>query len=145
MSFSIMPLNFQNARNLLYEFRLRNLFIDELGWSQPSSSRSEPLEIEGQIYTRTRIAEMSGVPVFEITATDGDIATADTRLEIYKAIAQQFAENLLIFIDQNRTRSLWYWAKREGAKIYPRTETYLKEQPADLILSKIGGLRIELK
>ncbi len=124
---------------------INNIFIDELGWSQPSSSRSEQLEIEGQIYMRTRIAEMSGVPVFEITATDGDIPTADTRLEIYKAIAQQFAENLLIFINQNRTRSLWYWAKREGPKIYPRTETYLKEQPADLILSKIGGLRIELE
>lgn len=88
---------------------------------------------------------MSGVPVFEITATDGEIPTADTRLAIYQAIAQQFAENLLIFIDQDRNRSLWYWAKREGAKIYPRTEVYLKNQPADLILSKIGGLRIELE
>ncbi|NJR59852.1 MAG: hypothetical protein HC769_14035 [Cyanobacteria bacterium CRU_2_1] len=139
-----MPVNFQNARNLLYEFRLHDLFIDELGWSQPSSARPEELEIEGQTYSRIRIAEMSGVPVFEITATDGEIPTADTRLEIYRAIAQQFAENLLIFINQNRTRSLWYWAKREGSKIYPRTETYLKEQPADLILSKIGGLRIEI-
>ena len=83
-----MSFNFQNARNLLYEFRLHDLFIDELGWSQPLSSRSEQLEVEGQIYTRTRIAEMSEIPVFEVTATDGEIPTADTRLEIYKAIAK---------------------------------------------------------
>ncbi|MEX0268052.1 RNA-binding domain-containing protein [Leptolyngbyaceae cyanobacterium UHCC 1019] len=140
-----MSLNFQNARNLLYEFRLHDLFIQELGWSQPSSSRPEALEVDGQTYTRTRIAEMSGVPVFEMTAPDGEIPIAETRLAIYQAIAQQFAENLLIFINQDRTRSLWYWAKREGAKIYPRTEVYLKNQPADLILSKIGGLRIELE
>ena len=140
-----MPLNFQTARNLLYEFCLHDLFIQELGWSQPSSSRPEALEVDEQTYTRTRIAEMTGVPVFEITASDGEIPTADTRLAIYQAIAQQFAENLLIFIDRDRNRSLWYWAKREGAKIYPRTEVYLKNQPADLILSKIGGLRIELE
>ncbi|NJO43843.1 MAG: hypothetical protein HC865_25585 [Cyanobacteria bacterium RU_5_0] len=140
-----MPLIFQKAQNLLYEFRLRDLFTDELGWSQPSSARPEELEIKGQTYSRVRIAEMSGVPVFEITATDGEIPTADTRLEIYRAIAQQFAENLLIFINQSRTHSLWYWAKREGAKIYPREASYLKEQPTDLILSKIGGLRIEIE
>ena len=75
-----MSLNFQNARNLLYEFCLHDLFIDELGWSQPSSSRPEALEVDGQTYTRTRIAEMSGVPGFEMTAPDGEIPIAETAL-----------------------------------------------------------------
>ncbi|MBD2088277.1 hypothetical protein H6F67_00105 [Microcoleus sp. FACHB-1515] len=135
-----MPFNFQNARTLLDEFRLNDLFIEELGWSQPSNLRSEDLEVDEQVFQRTRIAEMSNVPIFEIVAADGEIPNADARLAVYKAIAAQFTENLLIFLNGDRTRSLWYWAKREGTKLYPRTVSFVQGEPTDLILSRIGGL-----
>lgn len=102
--------------------------------------------MEGTSYERKRIAEMAGVPVLEITSTDGEIPKADDRTKIHKAISEVVSlENLLIFVNGDRTRSLWYWAKREGSKAYPRTETYVRYQPADLLLSKIGGLKFELE
>ena len=140
-----MPFNSDKAQDRLYEFKLQELFILELGWSQPASRNPESLEVEGQTYQRSQIAQMSGVPIFEITSPDGDIPTAEIRNAIYKAIAEQFAENLLIFVNQQRTRSLWYWAKRDGTKFYPRTESYVQGQPPDLLLSKIGGLFIPLE
>ena len=140
-----MPFNADKAQDHLYEFKLQELFILELGWSQPASRNPESLEVEGQTYQRSQIAQMSGVPIFEIASPDGDIPTAEIRNAIYKAIANQFAENLLIFVNQSRTRSLWYWAKRDGTKFYPRTESYVQGQPPDLLLSKIGGLFIPLE
>ena len=140
-----MPFNSNKAQDLLYDFKLHELFIQELGWLQPASRNPEALEVEGQTYRRSQIAQMSGVPIFEVVSPDGDIPTAEIRNAIYKAIAEQFAENLLIFVNQNRTRSLWYWAKREGTKFYPRTESYVQGQPPDLLLSKIGGLFIPLE
>lgn len=140
-----MPFNSDKAQDRLYEFKLQELFILELGWSQPASRNPESLEMEGQTYQRSRIAQMAGVPIFEIASPDGDIPTAEICNAIYKAIAEQFAENLLIFVNQSRTRSLWYWAKREGAKFYPRTESYVQGQPPDLLLSKIGGLYVPLE
>lgn len=140
-----MPFNSDKAQDRLYDFKLQDLFIQELGWLYPTNRHPESLEVEGQIYQRSQIAHMSGVPIFEITSPDGDIPTAEIRNSIYKVIAEQFAENLLIFVNQKRTRSLWYWAKREGAKFYPRTESYVQGQPPDLLLSKIGGLYIPLE
>ncbi|MBE9198336.1 MULTISPECIES: DNA methyltransferase [unclassified Nodularia (in: cyanobacteria)] len=54
------------------------------------------------------------------------------------------AENLLIFIDQERTRSLWYWVKREDKKSFIRNHLYVKGQPGDLFLSKLGSLVIDI-
>jgi hypothetical protein len=141
-----MALDFQKARDWLSKFDFHNLFIDELGWNQPSSQKVvESLEVEGANYERRRIAEMAGVPVLEITAADGEIPKAEDRTKIHKEISEAVSlENLLIFVNGDRTRSLWYWAKREGSKAYPRTETYIQNQPADLLLSKIGGLKFEL-
>jgi len=74
----------------------------------------ESLEVEGTSYQRKRIAEMAGVPVLEITSTDGEIPKADDRTKIHKAISEVVSlENLLIFVNGDRTRSLWYWAKRD--------------------------------
>lgn len=140
-----MPLNFQKAKDLLYSFDFHQLFIEEMGWNQPSTDRTESVVVEEVTYERRRIAEMSEVPIFEITAPDGEIPSGDVRLKIYKEISEGVSlENLLIFINGDRTRSLWYWAKREGSKFYPRTDSYIKGQPVDLLLSKIGGLKIEL-
>jgi hypothetical protein len=140
-----MPLNFQTAKDLLYAFDFHRLFIEAMGWNQPVSRRPEPVTVEEVTYERSRIAEMAEVPVFEVTAPDGEIPNGELRAKIYKAIAENFAENLLIFVNGDRTRSLWYWAKREGSKFYPRTDSYIKGQPVDLLLSKIGGLKIELE
>jgi type I restriction-modification system DNA methylase subunit len=139
-----MAIDFQRSRDFLSDFDFHNLFIEELGWSRPSSNRAESVMVEEVTYQRQRIAEMADVPVFEVTAPDGEIPLGEARLKVYKAIAESFAENLLIFVNGDRTRSLWYWAKREGSKVYPRIDWYIKGQPIDLLLSKIGGLKIEL-
>jgi len=139
-----MPFNSDKAHDRLYAFKLQDLFVQELGWSNPTKHSPEAVEVEGQVYQRSRIAQMAEVPIFEIASPDGDIPAAEICNAIYKAIAEQFAENLLIFVNRSRTRSLWYWAKREGAKFYPRTESYVQGQPPDLLLSKIGGLYIPL-
>ena len=55
-----------------------------------------------------------------------------------------FHEHLLIFLDKDRTQSLWYWVKREDGKAFPRDHFYLKGQPGDLFLSKLGGIVFEI-
>lgn len=149
-------LNFQRTRNLLDEFQFEDLFIEQLGWSQPSRKKAVELEIENKTYQYQCIAEISGVAVFEVTATDGTIPEAKVRTAIYKEITNLIAENLLIFIDKKRTRSLWYWVKREHRRdvacyvsniagyVSIREHLYVKGQPGDLFLSKLGSLVIDI-
>ncbi|MBG1265951.1 Eco57I restriction-modification methylase domain-containing protein [Nostoc sp. WHI] len=139
-----MSLNFQQTRDLLANFQFNELFIKELGWLQPSRQKPVTLKIENNTYQYHKIAELSGVAIFEITATDGKIPEAKVRVAIHQEITKLIAENLLIFITEERTRSLWYWVKREGSKTSPRDHLYVKGQPGDLFLSKLGSLVIDI-
>ena len=155
-----MTLNFQRTRDLLYEFQFQDLFIEQLGWDKPTQVK--PFELKINVETRyiasfhiTSIAECSGVAVFEVTTESGEIPDAKVRATIHKEISGLVAENLLIFVDEKRTRSLWYWVKRECKDVIHnvsqtnyvsqiRDHLYVKGQPGDLFLSKLGSLVIDI-
>lgn len=139
-----MALNFQQTKNLLYNFQFQDLFIEQLGWDKPSRVKPFPLEIENQTYESKRIAEICGVAVFEVKATNGEIPSSKIRDAIHKEVTNLVAENLLIFVDNKRIRSLWYWVKREENKSYIRDHLYVKGQPGDLFLSKLASLVFDL-
>ncbi len=139
-----MTIDFQESRQFLEQFQFTDLFIQQLGWSFPPTQKAVRIEMDGEIYYRQMIAELSGVVVFEVTAQSGLIPNATTREAIYKEIAGLALENLVIFIDEQRTQCLWYWVKREGAKLYPRDHVYVKREPCDLLLSKISALKVDI-
>uniref|UniRef100_UPI003593AF98 Eco57I restriction-modification methylase domain-containing protein n=1 Tax=Nostoc sp. TaxID=1180 RepID=UPI003593AF98 len=112
--------------------------------SKPSRQKPITLNIESNTYQYHKIAELSGVAIFEVTATDGKIPDAKARVTIHQEVTKLIAENLLIFITEERTRSLWYWVKREGSKSFVRDHLYVKGQPGDLFLSKLGSLVIDI-
>ncbi|KZL51398.1 transcriptional regulator [Nodularia spumigena CENA596] len=139
-----MSLNFRQTRDLLHKFDFQSLFIQVLGWSRPSRSKAVSLAVAGQVFQHRCIAEISGVAVFEVSSADGTIPDAKVRAEVHTEITSLIAENLLIFIDEERTRSLWYWVKREDKKRFIRNHLYVKGQPGDLFLSKLGSLVIDI-
>src|SRR5258706_2065055 len=110
----------------------------------PRRARPAAVEAADESFLRVQIAELSGVVVFEVTASNGRIPDAKTRAAIHKETAKLYHENLLIFIDGKRTQSLWYWVKREGGKSYPREHSYFKAQPGDLFLSKLSSMVVEI-
>lgn len=95
-------------------------------------------------YRRTQISQLGGVVVLEITGDDASLPDAKTRLAIYKDIAKLHHENLIIFVDPQRTRSLWYWVKRDGTKLYPRDHFFLRGQPGDLFLGKLAAMVVDI-
>lgn len=140
-----MTINFQQCRKFLQYFNFQDLFIQQLGWEFPAVNKPVFMEVDEQKYTRSPIAALAGAVVFEITCNGAEIPNARTLEAIYREIAQLHLENLLIFIDHNRTQSLWYWVRREGSKIYPRDHVFTKSQTGDLLLSKISALRVGIE
>jgi len=140
----VSVLNIERTRKLLQQFDFKLLFIEELGWSQPTGIQAVMLVHEGVIYERLKIAQLSGVVIFEIRSTDGRMPDAKTRAALHKEISRHHHENLLIFLDQNRTQSLWYWVKREGTKTFPREHLYVNGQPGDLFLSKLSAMVVDI-
>jgi len=140
-----MTIDFEKSRQLLQEFKFNELFIQQLGWSFPPTDKTIIMEVDGEIYHRRQVAEMSGAIAFEVIAADGNIPNATKREAVYQKIAELVRENVLIFIDGNRTQCVWYWVKRDGNKLYPRNHVYSKQEPCDLLLSKVSALKIDIE
>ena len=98
-------LNPTEARTKLQGFRFAELFIEDLGWNQPASRKAFSLEYEGTAWRAQEIAQLSGFRVFEITPADPTtpLPDAKTQQALWKRITLESVENILIFIDRDRT------------------------------------------
>ncbi|HEV3005230.1 MAG TPA: hypothetical protein VGX78_12255, partial [Pirellulales bacterium] len=139
-----MPIDFAHLRDCLKEFDFQKLFVRELGWSQPAAKADVPFEVKGRSFSRRQAAQLAGVAVLEITAADGRIPDAKTRAAVHREVAKLHHEHVLIFLDRQRTQSLWYWVKRQDGKTFPRDHLYVKGQPGDLFVSKLGQIVFDL-
>src|SRR5215210_7435620 len=135
-----MSIDTSRVRRNLNDFNFRDLFIEELGWSRPTERQPVEFDAGGARFERRQIAQLSGVLVFEVRATDGHIPDAKTCKAVHTEISKLHFENLLIFLDAKSSQSLWYWVKREDGKAYPREHLYVRNQPADLFLSKLNAM-----
>ena len=140
-----MALNFAQVRQDLSTFDFRTLFSETLGWNGPPSKKGEVIEAEGVTFTLTQIAELAGVMVLEATAPGDTLPDAKTRRALHKQVGERYLENLLIFVDEARTRSLWEYAKREGTKTVYRPHPFVKGQPGDLFIGKLSGIIFDVK
>ena len=143
-----MTINFLHTREYLNQFEFHRLFLEELGWSKPTSQQVVSMPVKEEVFTRKQIAQLAGVAVFEIIPkgreADGRIPDAKTRAAIHKEISALHHENLLIFLDATRTQSLWCWVKRQDGKTIPRDHCYVKGQPGDLFLSKLKAIVFDI-
>jgi hypothetical protein len=139
-----MPLNVARVRQCLQDFDFRRLFVEELGWSRAPRLRPLRLDAWNPDCHVQPIAELGGAVVLELQADQGPIPDAKNRLAIHRQVAKQHHEHLLIFVDRQRTQSLWYWVKREDGKIRPREHYFFKGQPGDLFLGKLSQMVFDL-
>ena len=138
-----MAINRKQIKRLLDEHRFEDLFIEELGWVNPSHKTEQVFFVEEKECRCIPIAEIGGVMAFRVISKDGMLADAKERKAVHKQISKSFLENLLIFTDSEKTQSVWYWVKRQNGKKYSRSHFYIKGQPGDLFLSKITSIMFD--
>jgi hypothetical protein len=140
-----MPLDFLRVRQRLDDFEFGPLFVEELGWSRAVSGPAIRMTVNGQQYDAMTIAQLGGVPVLEIRSADTAIPDAKTKRDIQKQIAKLHHENLLIFTDRDRVRSVWFWTKRENGRDITRPHEFVRGQPADLFFERIRPLLFDFE
>ena len=136
--------DFQYVSEMLDKFAFGELF-NYLGWSNPPTGNKTQLDLDDETFTLTPIAELGGVLVLEVASTSGTIPGAKSKKAVQEAVRAQQQENLLIFVDEKRTKSFWYWMKREDSKLFPREHSYFKGQPADLFYDKLRNIHFALE
>jgi type I restriction-modification system DNA methylase subunit len=136
-----LSLNIDQIYHYLRDFDFATLLVRELHWSLPVSRKIVSIDHK---HSRHEIARYAGVPVFEVTADDGTIPPLQMRDRLYREISSLFPRSLFVFIDGNRTQSVWHWVKRERARIYNREYFHAKGQPEDLLLNKLSSIIADL-
>ena len=142
-------LNLEKTRKYLQDFDFAELFIEELNWSNPANKAIQHDKHKDLSFTRKPIAELSGAVVYEISMPDGKIPNAKSRDGIANVVQKIKQENLLIFVDAQRSQSVWHWIKiqdKNGAanrKIY-RSHFFMKGQTGDSFIPKLSGLFTDL-
>jgi Alw26I/Eco31I/Esp3I family type II restriction m6 adenine DNA methyltransferase len=139
-----MSLDLIKTREYLQGFHFPELFIEVLGWSQPSSRKPVGMTHKDLSFAYRQIAQLAGVVVLEVLSTDGQIPDVKARAALHKEISAQHHENILIFVDGRRTQSIWYWVKRQDGKIFPRDHIYVRGQPGDLFLGKLNSIVFDI-
>lgn len=102
-----MRIDAAKAGRLLKDFDFRELFREQLGWDNFSSS----LSVEG--YELTGVAHKRGFAVY----TCPSVPDSATRLKIYRVGSKTTLQQMIIYADQASGTQVWQWGRREGSTI----------------------------
>jgi len=138
-------MNIARARQLLRNFDVRALLIEELGWDCHNS----PLEIVvlDSSITLSALAEKRGMVAYHCpTPTGQSLPNYVQRRKIEHQVAKVTHEHLIVFTDPTNTTQIWQWVKRQSGKPAAcREHTYRASQPGDALLQKLEVIAFTLE
>ena len=135
-----MLLDTRRVRQYLQQFDFKNLFIEELGWNH-YADRLE-VNIDGQVYILTGIAEQGGMAVFRCPPdAGGRIPKYPVRRKIERQVTRTFYEHLIVYVDGAQASQVWQWVKREpGRPGACREHSYYYQQSGDSLIQKLNHI-----
>ena len=142
-----MQIDRDRIRQLLKDFELKTLLIEELGWDHHSGEVAAEIrerEIDETEYLLTAIAEKRGMAVFHCSArSDGSIPAYATRRKIQREVAKSVHEHLIIYTDADKTTQIWQWVKREpGKPLACREHRYHHGQSGEPLIQKLETIAV---
>ena len=140
-----MRINRDRVRQLLQDFELKTLFIEELGWDRYSETL--PTRINEEVFLMTTVAQKRGMVAFTYSAPpENVIPDYATRRKIEREVAKSVREHLIIYSDHAKTAHIWQWVKREiGKPDACREHRHWTEQPADSLIEKLDQIAISME
>ena len=140
-----MNINTNRVRDCLGRFDFKTLFIEELGWNI-CNNRPVDVQVDTQTFRLSPFAEQGGMVIYlGESPEDGTIPPSNIRRVVETRIAKQTHEHMVVFIDRDRTRSVWQWVRRQrGNQTAAREHTYYKGQPGDSLLQKLAGIAFSI-
>ena len=133
-----MTIDATKFQRLLNEFQLGRLFVNELGWENPTL-RPQTVLINGHIFTLAQVAHKRGVSVLQCTPdATGAIPTRAVLLKLEKEASKLAYEHLLIFNDAKQATMTWLWVARvPGQPAATRTHTWHKGTSGESLRQKL--------
>jgi len=140
-----MNINTNRVRDCLKRFDFKTLFIEELGWNT-CGNRPVDVQVDTQTFRLIPFAEQGGMVVYlGESPGDGNVPPSNIRRAIETKITKQTHEHMIVFVDRDRTRSVWQWVRRQrGKQTAAREHAYYRGQPGDSLLQKLAGIAFSI-
>ena len=140
-----MNIDTSRVRDCLKRFDFKNLFVEELGWNI-CNNRPVDVQVDTQTFCLTPFAEQGGMVIYVgESPEDGTIPPSNIRRVIETRITKLTHEHMIVFVNKERTRSVWQWVRRQqGKQTAAREHTYYKGQPGDSLLQKLAGIAFSI-
>ncbi len=137
----MIPLNLEEC---IKQHRFKEMFIDDLGWDNFSSSLE--LQIQDQCIRLESVAEKRGLRVFSCKLHRTDLANRGLLRRIQKQLIRQHHEHIIVYHSEEPQKQVWQWAihQTDGRKVRHREHPFLSYQPPRPLLERIGNLRFTL-
>ena len=141
-----MKLDTQRTEQLLRIPDLHTLFIQDLGWDNPSSHQPQTITIptEGKTATflLTLIAEKRGVGIYRCDT----IPPRPDRQKIERQLAKRVHEHLIIFLHPQNTQQIWQWAHRQpGRTIAYREHSWHSSHSPQPLIQQLNHISFDLE
>jgi len=139
-----MQIDHTRIREHLSNFNFKKLFIEELGWDRHDGSLA--VQVEGQTFVLSAVAQKRGVQIFECPPSDGGvIPDYATRKKIDRQVAKSAFEHLVIFTDSAKTQQIWQWVARQSGKPAAYREYPMRTgQSGEIIIQKLRAITFPL-
>ena len=136
-----MTLDRPKNTELLKSGNLVSLFIDELGWDNPSSRNTEEIQEAEHSYSLIPIADKRGVRIYRCN----EIPDRPVRQKIEKEITKRVFEHLIIFLDEGNSKQIWQWvARHKGKPAAYREHIWLTDRSPEPLLQKLDHITFSL-
>ena len=135
-----MRIDADRFHKLLSTFKLSQLF-NELGWDHAGLG-PQPLQVDGQTFTLTPIAQKRGVFVLRCSPDgQGQIPRRSLLLRIEREAAKVAHEHLLICADTAQSMQTWLWVMRApGQPAVTRTHTWRQGSSGEALRQKLENI-----
>ncbi|GJL80220.1 MAG: hypothetical protein NPINA01_32090 [Nitrospinaceae bacterium] len=139
-----MTFNQDKVRTHLKTANFQKLFIEELGWDNPSTDQE--ITVDGETMPLKAVAQKRGLAVFKCDfLNNGKIPDSNFRRKIDNQLTKYVREHLIIFVSENNDRQEWQWVRREpGQTSALRTASFNQSQSGEVLIQKLRGLYFSL-
>lgn len=121
-----MGFDLQQAEQCLQSLDLVPLFQTVLGWNPPDEKAAIAVKAFSCSYRARCIAQNGTARVWLIKLKSPAALTVQLKAKLHQAIHKKYPHPLIIFIDQQRCRSLWCWQNRYARL---QSQVFISHQP----------------
>lgn len=140
-----MPFDIEHARANLKSFRLKHLFIEDMGWDQ-ASRKPLNVAVQAEHFILTPIAEKRGLVAYQCSPLgSGEIPLYTDRRKIETQVRKYVHEHIIVFANNDGSRQIWQWVRRApGRPTTAREVEYTIRQKGELLLQRLQNLVFSL-